>query len=116
MPDPNNSNIPQVDPDTAAKIAALATRNGGSQPQSTSAPAAGPAQDTMNMAMSAMNNPLAQAVPQSPGIIDPTQHPVVAALIKLLSGAAQAYGWTGQPPEQRLQRQQMEQQKAEAMA
>jgi hypothetical protein len=70
----------------------------------------------MQQAQQSLSNPIAQTVPQPQGIIDPSQHPVIGAILKALSGAAQSYGWTSMPPEQRLQAQQMEQQKAETMA
>jgi hypothetical protein len=70
----------------------------------------------MDMARQAMQNPAAQTVPQPSGAIDPTQHPVIAAILKAVSDAAGAYGWTSMPPQQRLESQNLAQQKAEAMA
>lgn len=70
----------------------------------------------MNMTQNTLQNPVASAVPQPQGGIDAGVHPVVAGLIKLLANAAQSYGWTSMPPQQRMQAQEMEQQKAEAMA
>ena len=70
----------------------------------------------MGQAQQSLNSPAAQTVPQPQGLIDPSQHPIVGALIKLLSGAAQSYGWTSMPPQQRLEAQSLEQQKAETMA
>lgn len=75
-----------------------------------------PTQMLMQQAQTSLQNPLAQPVPQPQGGIDQGVHPVIAAIIKALSGGAQSYGWTGIPPEQRIQRQHMEQQKAETMA
>lgn len=79
--------------------------------------AADPTQGMMQQAQQSISNPMASAVPQQGGgPIDITQHPVIGAIIKALSGAAQSYGWTSMPPEQRLQAQQLESQKAETMA
>jgi len=41
---------------------------------------------------------------------------VIAAIIKALAGGAGAYGWTSMPPQQRMEAQNMEAQKAETMA
>lgn len=76
----------------------------------------GPTGPLMNMAQQTLQNPAASAVPQPQGGIDAGVHPVVAGLIKLLANAAQSYGWTSMPPQQRMEAQNMEQQKAEAMA
>jgi hypothetical protein len=70
----------------------------------------------MQQAQTSMQNPMAQAVPQSGGVIDPSIHPIIAKIIEALSGGAKAYGWTAMPPAERLERTQMEQQKAETMA
>lgn len=78
--------------------------------------AANPIAAMMNASQQTMQNPMASSVPQGGGAIDPTQHPIIGALIKLLSGGAGAYGWTSMPPQQRMEAQQMEQQKAETMA
>lgn len=70
----------------------------------------------MNMAQQALQNPAASAVPQPQGGIDSGVHPVVAGLIKMLANAAQSYGWTSMGPQQRLEAQGQETQKAETMA
>lgn len=70
----------------------------------------------MQMAQQSLQNPAASAVPQPQGGIDAGVHPVVAGLIKLLANAAQSYGWTSMPPQQRLEAQNLESQKAETMA
>lgn len=75
-----------------------------------------PTASMMGMAQQSLQNPAASSVPQPQGLIDSSVHPVVAAIIKALSGAAGSYGWTSMPPQQRLEAQQMEQQKAETMA
>ena len=75
-----------------------------------------PVNSLMNASQQSLSNPMASSVPQGGGVIDPAQHPVVAAIIKALSSGAGAYGWTSMPPQQRLEAQQMEQQKAETMA
>jgi hypothetical protein len=100
MPDPNNSGSPQIDPKIAAKLDAL----------SQSAP------NYANAAYSSMNSPAAQTVPQPSGVIDSSLHPALAKIISIIANAAQSYGWTSMPPQQRMQAQEMEQQKAEAMA
>lgn len=75
-----------------------------------------PTQALMQQAQTSMQNPMAQAVPQGGGVIDPSVHPIIAKIIEALSGGAKAYGWTAMPPAERLERTQMEQQKAETMA
>lgn len=70
----------------------------------------------MNMAQQTLQNPAASAVPSPQGGVDAGVHPVVAGLIKLLANAAQSYGWTSMPPQQRMEAQNMESQKAETMA
>lgn len=70
----------------------------------------------MQQAMGMMTNPNAQAVPQAqPGTIDPTQHPIVGAIIKMLSQGMQNYSQTAMDPRERMQRQEMDAQKAEAL-
>lgn len=70
----------------------------------------------MQQAMGMMTNPNAQAVPQAqPGVIDPTQHPVIGAIIKMLSQGMQNYSQTAMDPRERMQRQEMDAQKAEAL-
>lgn len=57
-----------------------------------------------------------QPTPQGGGGIDPSAHPALAKVIQALSQGAGAYGWTAMPPQERLERTQLEQQKAETMA
>jgi len=73
-------------------------------------------QGMMQSAQQSLSNPLASSVPQMGGQIDPSVHPIIAKIIQALSGGAQSYGWASMPPEQRLQAQQLEAQKAETMA
>lgn len=75
-----------------------------------------PIQAMMDASQTSLQNPMASTVPQGGGVIDPAQHPVIAAIIKALSSGAGAYGWTSMPPQQRLEAQNLEQQKAETMA
>jgi hypothetical protein len=75
-----------------------------------------PNQAMMGQATQAMNNPIAQPAPAPGGQIDPSIHPVIAKIIQDLAGGAQAYGWTGQSPQERVERTQMQQQKAETLA
>lgn len=56
------------------------------------------------------------AVPSPSPVVNSTVHPVVAKLIDTLANAAGAYGWTAMPPQEREQRMQLDQQKAETMA
>src|SRR5213080_3640181 len=94
---PNRTSAPSIDPATAAKAAALAARNGGSQPTASATP--GPAPNFSTMAANAWSNPNAAAVPPaSPGVIDPTQPRVLAAIINPLAQAAQAYSQTAMDP------------------
>jgi hypothetical protein len=44
------------------------------------------------------------------------QHPVIQQIIQALSGGMQSAGWSGASPQNRLERTQLEQQKAETMA
>jgi hypothetical protein len=69
----------------------------------------------MQQSQQTLQSPMAQTVPQGGGQIDPTQHPVIAALIRALSQGAQSYGWTAMQPAERLQRQELEQKKAETL-
>jgi hypothetical protein len=75
-----------------------------------------PPNPLMAMAQQSMQNPAAQATPQPSGMVNPSQHPLIGALLKGLAQMAQSYGWTAMPPQERLERTQLEQQKAEAMA
>jgi hypothetical protein len=71
----------------------------------------------MQQAAGMFNNPNAAAVPPAPqGVIDPTQHPVIKAIIQALSQAGQNFSMTAMDPRERMQRQEMEAQKAEALA
>jgi hypothetical protein len=69
----------------------------------------------MQQSQQTLQSPMAQTTPQGGGSIDPTQHPVIAALIKALSGGMQSYGWSAMQPDERLQRQALEQKKAETL-
>jgi hypothetical protein len=75
-----------------------------------------PTAPLMQMAQQTLSNPVASAVPAPQGGIDAGVHPIVAGLVKLLANAASSYGWTSMPPQQRLEAQGQEQQKAETMA
>jgi hypothetical protein len=76
-----------------------------------------PTQGLMQQAQQSMQNPMAQAVPQQGGGLSAiVNHPIVKAIVNALATGAQSYGWTGQSPQERLERTQMEQQKAETMA
>jgi hypothetical protein len=73
-------------------------------------------QSMMGQAQGAMSNPMGQAVPQGGGLIDVLKHPLVGAIVKALAQAAQSYGWTAMQPSERLERTQLNQQKAETLA
>jgi hypothetical protein len=75
-----------------------------------------PNQAMMGQATQAMNNPIAQPAPSPQGQIDSGVHPIIAKIIQALATGAQSYGWTGQSPQERLERTQMQQQKAETLA
>jgi hypothetical protein len=76
-----------------------------------------PANPLMTQAAGMFANPNAAAVPPAPqGVIDPMQHPVIKAIIQALSQGAQNYSMTAMDPRERLQRQEMDAQKAEALA
>jgi hypothetical protein len=70
----------------------------------------------MQQAQTSMQNPMAQPVPSGGGIPNIAQYPVIQKIIQGLGQIASSYGWTGQTPQERLERTQMEQQKAEALA
>lgn len=75
-----------------------------------------PQNPMMQQAMGMMSNPNAQAVPPAqPGVIDPTQHPIIGAIIKALASGMQGFSQTSMDPRERMQRQEMDAQKAEAM-
>jgi hypothetical protein len=73
-------------------------------------------QSMMGQAQTAMSNPMGQAVPQGGGLIDVLKHPLVGAIVKALAQAAQSYGWTAMQPSERLERTQLNQQKAETLS
>lgn len=75
-----------------------------------------PSNPLMGMAVQSMQNPNAQAVPPAMGSIDAGTHPVIASILKALAGGMQSFGSSGMGPQERVQRQQMEQEKAQAMA
>jgi hypothetical protein len=77
---------------------------------------AGTPNPLMTQAAGMFSNPNAAAVPpQSQGSIDPMQHPVIKAIIQALSQGAQNFSQTAMDPRERMQRQEMEAQKAEAL-
>lgn len=89
----------------------------GQAPAPPQAPPPDPTQGMMASAQQSMNNPMAQAVPQMGGGIQGlAQHPVVQKIIQTITQALQGAGWTGASPQERLERTQLEQQKAETMA
>lgn len=76
-----------------------------------------PQNPLMQQAAGMFANPNAAAIPPAPqGVIDPMQHPVIKAIIQALSQGAQNYSMTAMDPRERMQRQEMDAQKAEAMA
>jgi hypothetical protein len=84
------------------------------QPQSSMSPMI---QGLMGQAQQGMSNPMGQPVPpQGQGLAGLAQHPIVQALLKGLAQAAQGYGWTAMQPQERLERTQMQQNKADTLA
>jgi hypothetical protein len=126
------SSAPAIDPQVAAKVAALAARNGGSQPStaptqfapSGAAPAgvatggmSGPAPDYQSMAAAALNNPMMNTIPQTPQAIPPgSPHPFLQLLLRAASSGLQNYGYGSMQGDQQQHAQQLAQQKAQALA
>jgi hypothetical protein len=105
--------LAQLDPATLAKLQALAARSGDPQ-SSVAGPAAAPNYSTM--AASAWGNPNAQPVQQpQQGLIDPARHPQIAAVINAIAQGMHNFGMTAMDPRERIERQQLAEQKAEAM-
>jgi len=73
-------------------------------------------QSLLGQSQQAMNAPMGQPVPQGGGPINALQHPLVAGITKAIANAAQSYGWTAMMPQERLERTQLQQQKAEALS
>jgi len=74
-------------------------------------------QGLMQQSQGAMSSPMGQPVPgQGQGLSGIMQHPVVQAIIKGIAQAAQGYGWTAMQPNERLERTQMQQNKADTLA
>lgn len=121
---PSAANTPQPPTPQAAPQAPLPNPAGAAGAVPVQAPAAPAPQPQMNPVISglmqqsqaAMANPMGQAVPQAGGLIDALKHPLVAGLIKALGQAAQSYGWTAMMPQEREERTQLQQQKAETLA
>jgi len=98
---------------------AQAVGGGGPTPPPPSSPGNSMApmvQQLMGQSQQAMNNPMGQAVPQGGGLIDALKHPMVAGLIKAIAQIAQSGGWTAMMPQERLERTQLNQQKAESLS
>lgn len=74
-----------------------------------------PPNPMMAQAQQALQSPMTSAVPQTSPIEQLANHPVIQALIKSLSAGAQGFGWSAMYPQERTQRTELEQQKAEAM-
>lgn len=74
-------------------------------------------QGLMGQAQQALNNPVGQPAPNLSGGAGPLiAHPMVQKIIQALASASQAYGWTGSSPQERLERTQLQGQKAETLA
>jgi len=100
-----------------------ATASGGAAPQTPTQAAPAPQggmnpliQSLLGQAQQTLGAPMGQPVPQGGGPINALQHPDVAGIIKAIANAAQAYGWVSMMPQERLERTQMQQQKAEALS
>jgi len=100
--------------------AQAAVPTGGAAPtQAASAPQGGMnplIQSLMGQSQQALNAPMGQPVPAANPIAGLAQHPIVQALIKGIGQMAQGYGWTAMMPQEREERTQMQQQKAESLA
>lgn len=70
----------------------------------------------MAQAQTALSNPMGQAVPQGGGIEGIANHPLIQKLLQGLSTIAQTAGFTGQSPQERLQRTELNQNKADTLA
>jgi len=122
MMGPQPGQTPAASPPMQQPQAPAGTGAGMAVPQSTS-PAPAPSQSMnpiiqsfMGQSQQALSNPMGQAVPQGGGgLIDALKHPLVGAIVKALAQAAQSYGWTAMQPSERLERTQLNQQKAETM-
>lgn len=87
-------------------------------PQQPQAQGPGVTGQLMQAAQSAMNAPAGQPVPTPPqgGGLDAGMHPMIAKIIQGLSQAAQSFGWTAMQPQERLQRTELNQNKAATLA
>jgi hypothetical protein len=120
---PQPGQTPAASPPMQQPQAPAGTGAGMAFPQS-APPAPAPSQamnpivqSMMGQAQGAMSNPMGQAVPQGGGgLIDVLKHPLVGAIIKALAQGAQSYGWTAMQPSERLERTQLNQQKAETLS
>lgn len=75
-----------------------------------------PTQGLMQQAQQTMANPMTSGVPQASPIAGIANHPIIQMIGQALARAMQNIGHAGAAPEVRLQGQEMENQKAQAMA
>lgn len=79
-------------------------------------PATPTASPLMDQAQTALSNPMGQATPSAGDMGSLMKHPIVKQIIDALAGGASAYGWTGSSPSERLQRTELNQNKADTLA
>lgn len=70
----------------------------------------------LRQAMQSMQTTPFGPTPSPSGVIDPNVHPAIAKIIGTLAQMGQAYGWSNMTGQERTERTQLEQQKAETMA
>lgn len=100
-------------PDISTALTQILQQSGGAPQQTQQSPMAG----ILQQAIQRLNTTPFQPTPSTgAGQIDPSQHPILAKVLGTLANSAQSFGWTAMPPQERLERTQMEQQKAETMA
>lgn len=86
------------------------------QPQQQPQQPPNPMQGLMQQAQTSMQNPASSGVPQPGAIGGLENHPIVKMIGQALAKAMQNIGFAGAAPQQRLEGQEMENQKAQAMA
>lgn len=125
-----NGNTPNNAPDIGTALSQILQQSGGALPtiqspqpiapqmesQSPMTPQASPMAALLSQAMQRLNSTPFQPTPTGGGPIDASVHPVIAKVIQALAGGAQNFGWAAMPPQERLERTQLEQNKAETMA
>jgi len=70
----------------------------------------------LRQAMSSLQSPNFSPTPSGGGVIDPSVHPTLAKIISTIAQGAQSFGWPAMTDQERTERTQLSQQKAETMA